>query len=475
MIQIKQDTPFITDNFLLQNKVAIELYHNYASDMPIIDYHNHLSAKKIAEKDGFSDITEAWLKEDHYKWRAMRANGIDEYFITGDATGIEKFRKWSETVPYTIRNPLFHWTHLELKHYFDIDEILQPTTSDSIYKATSEILQKTTAEQLLHSIKVEVVCTTDDPKDDLRWHKKIAKDSLAIKVLPTFRSDQVMAIDSNSFLEYLQELGNVEGIEIESLQDLLIVLEQRIDCFHEVGCRLSDYGLSGPFLFSDFTDKEVDLIIKKKIHGKELKAEDIRKYRSCIVYNLAKMYQKKNWVQQYHLGAIRNNNSRLEKKYGADAGCDSIGDYQFADDISGFLNQLDEEEKLTKTIMYNLNPSYNEMFATMTGNFNTGEMPGKMQWGAAWWFLDQKDGMEKQLNVLSNMGLLSRFIGMLTDSRSFLSFPRHDYFRRILCNMIGKDVENGELPLDIPFLGKIIKDICYYNAVNYFQFDKNKI
>jgi len=470
MKPIKNDSGFMNDDFLLQNKTAKELYHNYAAKMPIIDYHNHLSAEKIAKEEGFADITEAWLAEDHYKWRGMRANGIDEKYITGNATAYEKFEKWAETVPYTLRNPLFHWTHLELKKYFGITDILQLSTCKDIYKKTASILQKTTAQQLLTQANVEVVCTTDDPTDDLKWHIQIAKGNFKTKVLPTFRADTIINIEDNGFIAYLQKLSNASGVEIIDLSSLLQALQQRVDFFASVGCRLSDFGLTGPLVFDDFTDEEVSVILKERIEGNTLNSTENKKYRSCLLYHLAVMYYEKDWAQQYHLGPIRNNNSRLIAEFGADAGCDSIGDYNFATQLSKFFDRLDSENKLAKTITYNLNPAHNEVFATMMGNFNTGGTPGKMQWGAAWWFLDQKDGMEKQLQILSNIGLLSRFVGMLTDSRSFLSFPRHEYFRRILCNAIGTDVENGEIPNDIAMLGKLVEDICYNNAVNYFKF-----
>lgn len=470
MKSIKKDPKFMNDDFLLQTEVAKTLYHNYAAKMPIIDYHNHLSAKTIAENKGFENITEVWLAEDHYKWRGMRANGIDEKYITGSASSYEKFEKWSETVPYTVRNPLFHWTHLELKKYFGITDILQPTTCKEIYDKASGILQKSTAQDLLNQANVEIICTTDDPIDDLQYHIEIAEGDFNTKVLPTFRADNIIHIESDEFVEYLNKLSTVSGIKIIDLATLLEALKQRVNFFASVGCRLSDFGLTGPLVFESFSERVVNIAIQNKIEGRELTEKERIHYRSCLLYNLSVMYHEKDWAQQFHLGPIRNNNSRLIKEFGADAGCDSIGDYNFATQLSKFFDRLDSENKLAKTITYNLNPAHNEVFATMMGNFNTGGTPGKMQWGAAWWFLDQKDGMEKQLKVLSNIGLLSRFIGMLTDSRSFLSFPRHEYFRRILCNEIGKEVENGEIPNDEAFLGKLIQDICYYNAQNYFNF-----
>ncbi|MCF7568859.1 glucuronate isomerase [Sabulilitoribacter arenilitoris] len=463
-------TNFITDNFILQSEVAETLYHKYAKDLPIIDYHNHLSPQLIAENQPIKNITEAWLKGDHYKWRAMRANGIDELFITSSATSHkEKFLKWAETVPHTLRNPLFHWTHLELKRYFDIDELLQPNTADSIYKKANAILKSKTPAQLLEDLKVEVICTTDDPIDDLKHHQEIAEKGFYTKVFPTFRPDVLMLIQKESFSNYIEKLENCVGFSIENLEDLLKGIESRIEYFHSMGCRLSDYGLEQVFA-DDFIEEEVDVIFKKRLSGKNISKNEADIYASCILNKLCKMYHAKSWVQQFHIGAIRNNNSRLLNQIGLDAGVDSIGDFPVAKNMSKLFNSLDNTNQLAKTITYNLNPSQNEVFATMMGNYSESGISGKMQWGSGWWFLDQKDGMEKQINCLSNMGLLSHFVGMLTDSRSFLSFPRHEYFRRILCNIIGEDVKQGLVPNDIEFLGKMVQDICYYNATNYFNF-----
>ncbi|WP_303315376.1 glucuronate isomerase [Flavivirga abyssicola] len=462
---------FITDHFLLQSKEAETLYHDYAKDMPIIDYHNHLSAKQIAENKPVENITKAWLSEDHYKWRGMRAHGIEEAFITGDASLKDKFTKWAETVPYTLRNPLFHWTQLELKRYFDIDTILQPNTADAIYEKANTILAQTTPAQLLEQMKVELVCTTDDPTDSLKYHKQIAAGSFYTKVLPTFRPDNLFFIDNTTtFTAYLDKLANCANFSIDSLDDLFKAIDTRIDFFDEHGCKLSDYGITGPLYIVDYTEDEVAEIFKKFLSKIELTEVEVAKYRTYLLFYLSRKYHEKGWAQQFHLGPIRNNNKRLVEQCGADAGCDSIGDYSFAEGMSKFFGQLDYENKLTKTICYNLNPAHNEVFASMMGNFNTGELPGKMQWGSGWWYLDQKDGIEKQLNALSNIGLLSHFVGMLTDSRSFLSFPRHEYFRRILCNLIADDVQKGLVPNDIDFLGKMIQDICYNNAVDYFEF-----
>ncbi len=464
--------PFITDHFLLQSKEAETLYHEYAKDMPIIDYHNHLSPKQIAENKPIENITDAWLSGDHYKWRGMRANGIDERFITGGATKQEKFDKWAETVPQTIRNPLFHWTQLELKRYFNIDTVLQTSTSKDIYKKANEVLAAKTPADLLEEMKVEVVCTTDDPVDSLEYHQQIAKQNIFTKVYPTFRPDALLLITNDTFPGYLKKLEARVGFSIDNLNDLLQAIQGRVDYFDQNGCRLSDYGLEQIFA-DDFSEAEADTILKKRLANQEVTKTEAHLFASCILYKLCKMYHAKGWVQQFHLGALRNNNSRLLELIGADSGCDSIGDFSHGASMSKFFNRLDAEECLSKTIIYNLNPSQNEVFATMMGNYSEAGIPGKMQWGSAWWFLDQKDGMEKQLETLSNVGLLSRFIGMLTDSRSFLSFPRHEYFRRILCNLMAEDIKNGLIPNDIPFIGKMIQDICYNNAVTYFEFNKS--
>jgi glucuronate isomerase len=465
-------TTFLTEDFLLQNDFAKKLYHQYAKELPIIDYHNHLSPKDIATDTQFENITQVWLSGDHYKWRAMRAFGIDEKYLTGDASDKEKFLKWAEVVPYTIRNPLFHWTHLELKAYFGIDEILSPKNAEEIYEKTKEILQQKShsANGLLKMQKVESLCTTDDPVDSLEYHIAIQKDASKVKTFPTFRPDKSFAVeDVKAYNEYLVKLEKASNSSINNYVGLLNALENRVDFFDKNGCKLSDHGLSQLYYFETDTHDISVLFNKIKSH-KNLTTDEVAFFKAKTMIALGKMYHKKGWTQQLHLGAIRNNNKRLLNKLGPDTGFDSIGDFSQATALSGFLNTLDSTNQLTKTIIYNLNPSDNEVFATMVGNFNDGSIKGKVQYGAAWWFLDQKDGLEKQLETLSNQGLLSCFVGMLTDSRSFLSFPRHEYFRRILCNIIGTDVENGELPNDENFLGKIVSDICYYNAKNYFNF-----
>jgi len=462
---------FITDNFLLNSKEAEILYHQYAKDMPIIDYHNHLSPQQIAEDKPIGNISEAWLNGDHYKWRAMRTNGSKEELITGSSSTLEeKFQTWAETVPYTMRNPLFHWTQLELKRYFDIDEILQPSTAKEIYKKANEALATKTPADLLKQMNVAVVCTTDDPIDDLKYHQQIAEQNIFTKVYPTFRPDKLLFIDGEGFLDYLKKLESCVEFSIADLSGLLKAIENRIDFFDVNGCHISDYGINQIFVY-DFTEEEANSILKKRLDGSEITKDEANLFASCILYKLCKMYHAKGWVQQFHLGALRNNNSRLLVQLGADSGCDSIGDSRQAESMSKLFNRLDSEGILTKTICYNLNPTQNEVFVTMMGNYSEEGIPGKMQFGSGWWFLDQKDGMEKQMNVLSNMGLLSRFVGMLTDSRSFLSFPRHEYFRRILCDLIAEDIKKGLVPNDIDFLGSMVQDICYNNAFNYFEFD----
>ncbi len=463
---------FMSKNFILETDTAKELYHEYAKSMPIIDYHCHLPPADIAADRNFENITQIWLYGDHYKWRAMRTNGVDEKYCTGNASDYEKFEKWAETVPYTMRNPLYHWTHMELKAYFDINKLLSPDSAKKIYKKTAEMLQSSeySTRNLLKKMNVEVVCTTDDPIDNLEHHIKIREEEYQVKILPTFRPDKAMAVENakiyNQYLAKLEEAANVEIIDFNMLID---ALQKRQDFFHENGCRISDHGLE-TFYAQDFTDTEIRSIFSKIRGNRDLDALEIEKFKSAMMVRFAEMDHKKGWAQQFHVGALRNNNTRLFNQLGPDTGFDSIGDFEMARPMSKFLDTLDRDNKLTKTILYNLNPCDNELMATMIGNFNDGSIPGKIQWGSGWWFLDQKDGMQKQMNALSNLGLLSRFVGMLTDSRSFLSYPRHEYFRRILCNLIGKDVENGELPNDIEWLGQMVEDICYNNAKQYFGF-----
>ncbi len=467
-----QSKPFFNEDFLLTNDFSRSLYHDYAKKLPIIDYHNHLNPSDIASNTNFDSITSVWLKGDHYKWRAMRTMGVNERFITGNASDKEKFLKWAEVLPYAIRNPLFHWSNLELKRYFDIDELLTPKTAAGIYENTTEQLKKPThsALGLLKMQNVEVVCTTDDPVDNLSHHKSFVKQNEALKFLPTFRPDKFYAIeDGKDYKQYLKKVEAVSGISIVSYDTLLEALESRVVYFHEHGCRLSDHGLEEVY-FSKEHGFSLEAIFNNILEGTTISKKESEFFKFSILLFLSKSYHKKGWTQQFHLGAIRNNNHRLLTTLGPDTGFDSIGDYSQASKLSAYLNALDISDELTKTIVYNLNPSFNEVFATMVGNFNDGSIKGKVQYGAAWWFMDQKDGIINHLNTLSSMGMLSSFVGMLTDSRSFLSFPRHEYFRRIVCELIGKDIVNGELPNDIPWLGKIVSDICYSNAKSYFNF-----
>jgi glucuronate isomerase len=461
---------FLDENFLLNSEAAKYLYHEVAAPLPIIDYHCHLDPKQIADDIQFENLTQLWLSGDHYKWRAMRANGVDESFCTGNKTDLEKFEKWAETVPYTLRNPLYHWTHLELQRYFNIDEILNPASAKKNYYECNEKLAtpEFSVRNLLKKMNVQVICTTDDPIDSLEHHERISDDKFVIKVLPAFRPDKAMNVDDATvFNDYVDKLEAVSNITINNYEDYLKALKNRHNFFSVAGCSVSDHGLEYMYA-EDYTEQEIKNIFSKIRSEKNLNSEEKLKVKSALLYEFALWDHEKGWVQQFHLGAMRNNNSRMMQLLGPDTGWDSIGDFSQARSLSKFLNKLDSNNKLAKTIIYNLNPSDNEIMATMIGNFNDGSMAGKIQWGSAWWFLDQKDGMVKQLNTLSNMGLLSRFVGMITDSRSFMSYPRHEYFRRILCDLFGGDIENGELPSDLNWTGKIIKDICYFNAKNYF-------
>lgn len=464
---------FLNEDFLLQSSTAQTLYHQYAAHMPIIDYHNHLVPQQIAEDKQFDNITQIWLYGDHYKWRAMRAHGVNERYITGDATDEEKFMKWAETVPYTMRNPLYHWTHLELQRYFGVTEVLNAESGKRIYDHCSALLRSKeySVRNLLRKMNVQALCTTDDPIDNLAYHQAIAASGFEIKVLPTFRPDKAMAVDDElTFIEYVNALSQVSGKQINHLQDFKDAIQERHDFFHSVGCRLSDHGLEHIYA-EDYTEEEIELIFSRLHSGKIINKKEKWQFKSAMLVFFAHLDHAKGWTQQFHLGALRNNNNRLLSSLGPDTGFDSIGDFEQAKSLSKFLNTLDTTNQLAKTILYNLNPRDNELFATMTGNFQDGTIVGKIQFGSGWWFLDQKDGMEKQINALSNMGMLSHFVGMLTDSRSFLSFPRHEYFRRILCNLIGQDVENGELPADMEWLGKLVKDISYTNASQFFNFE----
>jgi len=463
---------FLDENFLLQSKAAQVLYHDYAKEMPIIDYHCHLPPQQIAEDHQFKNITQAWLYGDHYKWRAMRTNGVEESYCTGNRNDYEKFEKWAGTVPYTLRNPLYHWTHLELQRYFDVQEVLNESTAKKIYETCSAKIQTKdySVRNLLRKMNVSAVCTTDDPVDSLEFHQKLKNDGFEIPVLPAFRPDNAMNVDSpENFNAYIKRLEAATNVAISNFNDYLFALQNRHDFFASMGCTVSDHGLEEIYV-EEFTGWEVEAVFNKIRAGKELSDMERRKFKSAMLVHFAEWDWEKEWVQQFHLGALRNNNSRMMQRLGADTGWDSIGDFSQGRAIAKFLNRLDKEDKLAKTILYNLNPADNELMATMIGNFNDGSIAGKVQYGSAWWFLDQKDGMTRQINALSNMGLLSKFVGMLTDSRSFLSFPRHEYFRRILCNLFGEEVTNGELPNDLEWIGNVVKDICYYNARQYFNF-----
>ncbi len=467
------DRKFINDDFMLTNDFARELYHESAEKMPIIDYHCHLVPKMIADNYQFRDLTEVWLGGDHYKWRAMRGNGVPEEFITGNRSSYEKFEKWAETVPYTMRNPLYHWTHLELARVFGVYDILNPQTARKIYDTCSEKLQteEYRGQALMKMFNVKVVCTTDDPVDSLEYHKYISEHPFGVKVLPAWRPDKAMVIEKpEQYRAYISRLSEVSGVEIRTYADLLDALRKRHDFFASMGCRLSDHGLEN-FYAADFTEKEIEKIFKNTLDGKMPDEEEILKFRSAILLDFARMDWEKGWVQQFHIGAIRDNNTRMFNILGPDTGYDAIHDVSCAAAGHKFLNRLAMEDKLTKTILYNLNPKDNEVLATMAYTFNDGTVAGKMQLGSGWWFLDQEDGMRKQLNALSALGLLSRFVGMLTDSRSFLSYPRHEYFRRILCSVVGEDIEKGKLPRsEMGFIHQMIKDISYNNAARYFDF-----
>ena len=468
---------FMDKDFLLQTDAAKELYHEHAAKMPIIDYHCHLIPKMVADNKRFESIAQIWLMGDHYKWRAMRSNGVPERYCTGsDTTDWEKFEKWAETVPYTFRNPLYHWTHLELKTAFGIDKRLNPETAKEIYDKCNDLIKndpKFTPRGLMEHYHVEIVCTTDDPVDSLEYHDIVAADkSCKTRMIPAWRPDAAMNIEAATWPAYIAKLAEVSGVTIKTFADLLAALQKRHDFFASKGCKLSDHGIE-EFYDEPYTEAEIDAIMKRALAGEKITVAEQRKFKHAFLYEMAVMDNKAGWTQQYHYGAIRNNNSLMFQKLGADTGFDSIGEFTTAKAMSHFLDELNREGHLSKTILYNLNPCANEVIATMLGNFQDGSCPGKIQFGSGWWFLDQKDGMEKQMMALSNLGLLSRFVGMLTDSRSFLSYPRHEYFRRTLCNVLGNDIENGM----IPFTGyehdrvcQMVEDICYNNAKNYFKF-----
>jgi len=463
---------FLDEDFVLQTETARRLYHDHAADMPIIDYHCHLSPQEIAEDQRWETITQIWLGGDHYKWRAMRSNGVTEHYCTGEASDWEKFEKWVGTLENCYRNPLYHWSHLELKRYFGIDEVLTSENAREVYDRANARLAEAdfSARGLIRQSNVKVVCTTDDPIDDLRWHKKIREGGFETKVLPAWRPDKAMAIeDGAGYRDYLAKLGEAAGVTISDLNGLREALTNRHDFFHAEGCRLSDHGIE-KFYAAAYSEEEITAIFAKVLAGGEATADEVEQFKSAMLVEFGQMDHAKGWVQQYHYGAIRNNNSRLFAKLGPDTGFDSMGDFTVAQDMAKFLDRLDSSDQLAPTILYNHNPTDNHVIGTMIGNFQDGSRPGKMQFGSGWWFLDQKHGMEEQMEILSQLGLLSRFVGMLTDSRSFLSYTRHEYFRRILCNILGNDVEQGLLPADMDRLGNMVRDICYNNAAEYFDF-----
>jgi glucuronate isomerase len=461
---------FITDDFLLRTKTAQRLYHDYAVKMGIFDYHCHLPPEEIAADKSFSNISQAWLYGDHYKWRAMRTNGVDERFCTGEASDFEKFSKWAETVPQTLCNPLYHWTHLELLRYFDIDDLLDGQSAKAIYDAASEKLSSPeySVRNLMRKMNVKLVCTTEDPLDRLEHHQKLRDDGFEITVRTAWRPDKAMAAEDPVALnQWIDALAKLTDSDIGSYQSYIDAIRQRHEFFHANGCRLSDHGIETAYA-EGYSDDEVNAIFQKIRGGQELEAVEVLKIKSALLVDFGVMDCEKGWVQQYHLGALRSNNSRLLEKLGPDTGFDSIGDFEQARPLAKLLDRLDSQDKLAKTILYNLNPADNALMATMIGNYQDGTVPGKIQFGTSWWFLDQKNGMQQQMMALSNMGLLSRFVGMLTDSRSYLSYPRHEYFRRTLCDILGTDVENGELPNDMELLGGMVENICFNNAQDYF-------
>ena len=464
---------FLDENFLLANDTTVRLYHEYAKAEPIIDYHCHLPPAEVANNHRFASLTEIWLNGDHYKWRALRSNGVAERLITGDGSDWEKFDAWAKTVPHTLRNPLYHWTHLELRFPFGVKgKVLNGTTAREIYDHCNGLLQTDdfTTQGLLRQYKVEVVCTTDDPIDSLEHHAAHAKNPKGTKLFPTWRPDKSMFVHDVAFWnEWVGKLEAAAGQSVTSYQSFLEALKKRHDVFHAYGCRASDHGLE-TLHAAAYTQREIDAIFSKARGQTSLTPDEVDKFRSAVLYDLALWDHARGWTQQFHLGAMRNNNTRMLRTLGPDTGFDAIADLPQAGTLSRFFDRLDSSDQLAKTILYNLNPADNDLFATLIGCFQGGGTPGKMQFGSAWWFLDQLDGMEKQINSLSNMGLLSRFVGMLTDSRSFLSYSRHEYFRRLLCNLLGTDIERGLIPNDMDLVGGMVKDICYRNAKAYFGF-----
>lgn len=463
---------FLDEDFLLGTKTAYTLYHEYAKDMPIFDFHCHMSPAQIAGNTRFENLTQVWLYEDHYKWRAMRSNGVEEKYITGDASDFEKYTRWAETIPYTIGNPLYHWTHLELKRVFGIDDLLNPETALPIWNRCEELLQEDRfcAQALMEQMNVKVVCTTDDPADSLEHHIAIRNnESFNVKVLPCLRPDKALAAGAGpAYREYLERLGRAADLEIRSYSDLLEALERRHKFFHDQGCRLSDHDLGLP-AYADASHSELDAIFVKGIAAAPITDEEIKKFKFALLVYLGCLNKKRDWTTQYHIGATRNNSTRLLNSFGPDAGCDAMGDGALAKPLAKLLDALDSTNELPRTILYNLNPRDNLLLAALMGCYQDSSVPSKIQLGSGWWFNDQKDGMIQQMTTFANLGLLSRFVGMLTDSRSFLSYCRHEYFRRILCDLIGGWVEAGEAPNDLNLLGKMVQDISFNNAKNYFR------
>lgn len=462
----------IHDDFILKNETARALYHQSAESLPIIDFHNHLNPQEIYEDRCYDNLAEVWLGGDHYKWHAMRANGVPEELITGDGDPYEKFLAWADTVQNCIGNPLYHWTHLELKRYFGIDDVLTPETAPAIWEKCNALLKtpEYSIRNLLKMQNVEVLCTTDDPIDDLKWHKKLAEEGFEIQVLPTFRPGRALDIEKDDFADYIAQLGECTDLEIHSLDDVLQALKKCLAYFIEAGCRVTDHSLESDF-FLPASLEEADYIYQKRMSGETLSLEETAKYRGFVLTELGREYSRNNLVMQLHIGAIRNNSLRMFQHLGDDTGFDSLNDFNYAPQLSALLNAMDLTEELPKTVLYYLNSKDADMLAAMAGNYqsNTQNIRGKVQLGSAWWFCDHKRGMERQMNALADTGLISTFIGMLTDSRSFLSFPRHEYFRRILCNLIGSWVEDGEYPADMPYLNTLVQNICYTNAKQYFQ------
>ncbi len=468
--------PFIHDDFLLNTKTARRLYHNHAEAEPILDYHCHLPPRDLAANRQFRNLFEIWLEGDHYKWRAMRANGVPERFCTGDATPLEKFKAWAATVPHTLRNPLYHWTHLELKRYFGIEELLDERSAEHIWNRAAEQLAtpSLTAQGILRKFRVQALCTTDDPTDDLAHHQALAKSGLATRVYPAFRPDKALAVHQPAaFNAWVARLEQASGVGAGNFSRFLEALRQRHDIFHRMGCRLSDHGLER--CFASFGAESVAAGIFQKVRaGTAATPAEHDQFASFMMLFFGRLDAEKGWAKQLHLGALRNVNTRLMEKLGPDTGFDSIGDLPQAPALAAYLDQLARENALPKIILYNLNPADNYVFASMIGNFQDGSVAGKVQFGSGWWFLDQKEGIEWQLNALSNLGLLSRFIGMITDSRSFMSYPRHEYFRRVLCNLLGADIEKGELPNDMALIGDMVRRICYRNAKEYLGLNLGK-